>query len=208
MRWRQWNEITRVGVCKQNVWMEETCKQRSSRPECDAPRTPWQRTAVVPAQPVPSPTTPPHTTAQHSTVTTDRHTHTHSPTSKHAEPNQAAQKQTQKPTTPQRPSTHLPRCARAGTSSCSSPSSFLHLCLSLSPTLAPSILQTPFLVQLLLHSTTRQSDTQTCKQNRNLHLPPLTIVNALEAVERHHKSWGLQAECVDGRDVQAKIESS
>ena len=156
--------ITRVGVCKQNVWMDETCKQRSSRPECDVYTYALaaHRRRPSTARSVPNHTTPEHSTAQPPQT----YTHIHSPTSKHAEPNQATQKQTQKPTTPQRPSTHLPRCARAGTSSCSSPSSFLHLCLSLSlsPTLAPSILQTPFLVQLLLHPTTRQSDTQTCKQ--------------------------------------------
>ena len=122
--------ITRVGGCKQKVWMEETCKQRSSRPECDVYTYGLAAHRRRPSTARSVPTTPHHSTVQHS-----HHKQTHTFT-----PQQASMPSQTKPHRNRHknqqhhrePSTHLPRCARAGTSSCSSPSSFLHLCLSLS----------------------------------------------------------------------------
>ena len=204
MRWRQWNTSQELGVASRMCgWRRRASKDRvvlSAMPHVPPGSAPPS------SQHNPFHPQPHHSTVQHSLP---RQTHTYTPTSKHAEPNQAAQKQTQKPTTPHRPSTHLPRCPRAGTSSCSSPSSFLHLCLSISIAYTCS-----FHSSNTISCTTPPPPNNTSKRhtdmqtNIGIFISPPHHCECVGGSGTHHKRWGLQAECVDGGDVQAKIELS
>ena len=211
MRWRQWNTSQELGFASRMCgWTRRASKDRVVL-SAMCTRTHLQRTAVVPAQPVPSPTTPHQSTVQHSH---HRHTHTFTPQQasmpSQTKPHRNRHKNQQhhrdrRHTCPDAPEQARPLVLPPAPS-----------CISVSLSLSRLHLLLPFFKHHFLSnsSSTQQHVKAThrhANKDRNLHLLPPHHCECVGGSGTHHKSWGLQAECVDGgdvQDVQAKIESS